>query len=90
MGTFLISRGCRASTDQAESGGDFFDFFDASGTPTGDAVVVIGDVQGHSLAAAVVNAGHLPPLMTGLITAAADKSDDDVALVLAETGSSPE
>ncbi|WP_035750046.1 PP2C family protein-serine/threonine phosphatase [Parafrankia discariae] len=42
-----------ASADHAEIGGDFFDAFD---TPAGDAVLVIGDVQGHSLAAAVIMA----------------------------------
>lgn len=42
-----------ASAAQAEIGGDFFDAFD---TPAGDAVIVIGDVQGHSLGAAVTMA----------------------------------
>ena len=42
-----------ASDDQAEVGGDFFDAFQAD---DGTAVVVIGDVQGHSLEAAVVMA----------------------------------
>jgi DNA-binding response OmpR family regulator len=41
----------QASNQQAEIGGDFFDAFE---TPDGSALVVIGDVQGHSLAAAVV------------------------------------
>jgi serine phosphatase RsbU (regulator of sigma subunit) len=43
----------RASTQQAEIGGDFFDAFEC---PDGSAVLVIGDVQGHSLTAAVVMA----------------------------------
>lgn len=43
----------RASDEQAEIGGDFFDAFT---TDEGDGVVVIGDVQGHSLEAAVVMA----------------------------------
>jgi serine phosphatase RsbU (regulator of sigma subunit) len=43
----------RASNDQAEVGGDFFDAFQADEAGT---VVVIGDVQGHSLEAAVVMA----------------------------------
>ncbi|MCM3882314.1 PP2C family protein-serine/threonine phosphatase [Frankia sp. R82] len=42
-----------ASADQAEIGGDFYDAFE---TPTGHAAIVIGDVQGHSLAAAVIMA----------------------------------
>jgi serine phosphatase RsbU (regulator of sigma subunit) len=42
-----------ACADQAEIGGDFFDAFEA---PGGDALVVIGDVQGHSLTAAVIMA----------------------------------
>jgi CheY-like chemotaxis protein len=42
-----------ASADEAEIGGDFFDAFEL---PGGDALVVIGDVQGHSLAAAVIMA----------------------------------
>jgi serine phosphatase RsbU (regulator of sigma subunit) len=41
----------QASNEQAEIGGDFFDAFE---TPDGCALVVIGDVQGHSLAAAVL------------------------------------
>ncbi|WP_241835389.1 PP2C family protein-serine/threonine phosphatase [Pseudofrankia asymbiotica] len=42
-----------ASTEHAEIGGDFYDAFE---TPSGDGLVVIGDVQGHSLAAAVIMA----------------------------------
>ncbi|WP_307875316.1 PP2C family protein-serine/threonine phosphatase [Frankia nepalensis] len=42
-----------ASAEHAEVGGDFYDAFE---TPGGDAMVVIGDVQGHSLAAAVIMA----------------------------------
>lgn len=42
-----------ATADEAEIGGDFFDAFD---TPDGTAVVAIGDVQGHSLTAAVIMA----------------------------------
>jgi DNA-binding response OmpR family regulator len=42
----------RASNDEAEVGGDFFDAFESDS----DRVVVIGDVQGHSLEAAVVMA----------------------------------
>ncbi|CAJ59941.1 MULTISPECIES: PP2C family protein-serine/threonine phosphatase [Frankia] len=42
-----------ASAAQAEVGGDFFDAFD---TPDGEAFVVIGDVQGHSLGAAIIMA----------------------------------
>lgn len=40
----------RASQRQAEVGGDFFDAFEVGG----DVFLVIGDVQGHSLEAAVV------------------------------------
>ena len=40
----------RASQQQAEVGGDFFDAFEVGG----DVFLVIGDVQGHSLEAAVV------------------------------------
>lgn len=43
----------KASGEQAEIGGDFFDAFQ---TDDGSSVVVIGDVQGHSLAAAVLMA----------------------------------
>jgi serine phosphatase RsbU (regulator of sigma subunit) len=43
----------RASDEQAEVGGDFYDAFQ---TDDGATVVVIGDVQGHSLEAAVVMA----------------------------------
>ncbi|MGZ4426929.1 MAG: SpoIIE family protein phosphatase [Nocardioidaceae bacterium] len=43
----------KASNDQAEVGGDFFDAFQRA---DGSAFVVIGDVQGHSLEAAVVMA----------------------------------
>jgi DNA-binding response OmpR family regulator len=43
----------KASDEQAEVGGDFFDAFK---TDDGGTVVVIGDVQGHSLEAAVVMA----------------------------------
>jgi CheY-like chemotaxis protein len=42
-----------ASADEVEIGGDFFDAFEP---PGGDAFVVIGDVQGHSLAAAMIMA----------------------------------
>ncbi|OHV29725.1 MULTISPECIES: PP2C family protein-serine/threonine phosphatase [Pseudofrankia] len=42
-----------ASAEQAEVGGDFYDAFEM---PDGDGLVVIGDVQGHSLAAAVIMA----------------------------------
>ncbi len=42
-----------ASAAQAEVRGDFFDAFD---TPDGDAFIVIGDVQGHSLGAAIIMA----------------------------------
>ncbi len=43
----------KASDEQAEVGGDFFDAFV---TDDGGSVVVVGDVQGHSLQAAVVMA----------------------------------
>ncbi len=43
----------QASGEQVEIGGDFFDAFE---TDHGDRVVVIGDVQGHSLEAAIVMA----------------------------------
>ena len=43
----------KASGDQVEVGGDFFDTFR---TDDGRSVVVIGDVQGHSLEAAIVMA----------------------------------
>jgi DNA-binding response OmpR family regulator/serine phosphatase RsbU (regulator of sigma subunit) len=43
----------KASGDQVEVGGDFFDTFR---TDDGRGVVVIGDVQGHSLEAAIVMA----------------------------------
>ncbi|MGH3333433.1 MAG: SpoIIE family protein phosphatase, partial [Nocardioidaceae bacterium] len=49
----LVAARYRASDDQAEVGGDFFDAFQSD---VGDRVVVIGDVQGHSLEAAVVMA----------------------------------
>lgn len=49
----VVAARYRASDDQAEVGGDFFDAFQSD---TGDRVVVIGDVQGHSLEAAVVMA----------------------------------
>ncbi len=49
----LVAARYRASDEQAEVGGDFFDAFE---TDDGDSVVVIGDVQGHSLEAAVVMA----------------------------------
>jgi DNA-binding response OmpR family regulator len=42
-----------ASGDQVEIGGDFYDAFE---TDVGQGVVVIGDVQGHSLEAAIVMA----------------------------------
>ena len=43
----------QASGKQVEVGGDFYDAFE---TDDGDGVVVIGDVQGHSLEAAIVMA----------------------------------
>jgi DNA-binding response OmpR family regulator len=43
----------QASGKQVEIGGDFYDAFE---TDEGDGVVVIGDVQGHSLEAAIVMA----------------------------------
>jgi CheY-like chemotaxis protein len=43
----------QASAEQAEVGGDFYDAIEL---PDGAALVVIGDVQGHSLAAAIVMA----------------------------------
>lgn len=43
----------KASSEQAEIGGDFFDAFQ---TDDGRSIVVIGDVQGHSLEAAIVMA----------------------------------
>ena len=43
----------KASSEQAEIGGDFFDAFK---TDDGRSIVVIGDVQGHSLEAAIVMA----------------------------------
>ncbi|HSE09546.1 MAG TPA: SpoIIE family protein phosphatase [Nocardioidaceae bacterium] len=49
----VIAARYRASNAQAEVGGDFFDAFKADEFGT---VVVIGDVQGHSLEAAVVMA----------------------------------
>ncbi len=49
----VVAARYRASNDQAEVGGDFFDAFRADGIGK---VVVIGDVQGHSLEAAVVMA----------------------------------
>lgn len=67
-----------ASEDHAEIGGDFFDAFC---TDDGAAVVAVGDVQGHSLAAAVVMAelryslrafaqeGHDPQRVLGLLNA---------------------
>jgi CheY-like chemotaxis protein len=42
-----------ACADEVEIGGDFFDAFEP---PGGDAFVVIGDVQGHSLTAALIMA----------------------------------
>jgi CheY-like chemotaxis protein len=49
----VVAARYRASNEQAEVGGDFFDaFLDDDG----GSVVVIGDVQGHSLEAAVVMA----------------------------------
>lgn len=49
----VVAARYRASNEQAEVGGDFFDAFQADDVGT---VVVIGDVQGHSLEAAVVMA----------------------------------
>ena len=43
----------KASGEQVEVGGDFFDAFR---TDDGRSIVVIGDVQGHSLEAAIVMA----------------------------------
>ena len=49
----VIAARYTASDEQAEVGGDFFDAFQVD---DGSTVVVIGDVQGHSLEAAVVMA----------------------------------
>lgn len=49
----VIAARYTASDEQAEVGGDFFDAFQVD---DGGSVVVIGDVQGHSLEAAVVMA----------------------------------
>lgn len=49
----VVAARYRASTEQAEIGGDFFDAFQ---TDDGRRIVVIGDVQGHSLEAAIVMA----------------------------------
>jgi serine phosphatase RsbU (regulator of sigma subunit) len=49
----VVAARYRASNEQAEVGGDFFDAFQADDAGM---VVVIGDVQGHSLEAAVVMA----------------------------------
>ncbi|MGZ4492438.1 MAG: SpoIIE family protein phosphatase [Nocardioidaceae bacterium] len=49
----VVAARYKASNEQAEVGGDFFDAFQ---TDDGGSVVVIGDVQGHSLEAAVVMA----------------------------------
>ena len=49
----VIAARYTASDEQAEVGGDFFDAFEVD---DGSTVVVIGDVQGHSLEAAVVMA----------------------------------
>jgi serine phosphatase RsbU (regulator of sigma subunit) len=49
----VVAARYKASDEQAEVGGDFYDAFQ---TDDGGSVVVIGDVQGHSLGAAVVMA----------------------------------
>lgn len=49
----VIAARYKASGEQAEVGGDFFDAFQ---TDDGRSIVVIGDVQGHSLEAVVVMA----------------------------------
>jgi DNA-binding response OmpR family regulator len=49
----VVAARYKASDEQAEVGGDFYDAFQ---TDDGSTVVVIGDVQGHSLEAAVVMA----------------------------------
>lgn len=49
----MVAARYKASDEQAEVGGDFYDAFQ---TDDGGAMVVIGDVQGHSLEAAVVMA----------------------------------
>jgi hypothetical protein len=49
----VIAARYKASDEQAEVGGDFYDAFQ---TDDGGSIVVIGDVQGHSLEAAVVMA----------------------------------
>ena len=49
----VVAARYKASDEQAEVGGDFYDAFQ---TDDGGAMVVIGDVQGHSLEAAVVMA----------------------------------
>ena len=49
----VVAARYKASDEQAEVGGDFYDAFQ---TDDGGTVVVIGDVQGHSLEAAVVMA----------------------------------
>ena len=49
----VVAARYKASDEQAEVGGDFYDAFQ---TNDGGTVVVIGDVQGHSLEAAVVMA----------------------------------
>lgn len=44
------------STYCDETGGDYFDFLDVSGTDQDSAVIVIGDVMGHGVAAALLMA----------------------------------
>lgn len=76
----------RASQQQAEVGGDFFDAFEVDG----HCVLVIGDVQGHSLEAAVVMAelryslrayaydGHDPTAVLDRLDAVLDRGGSEL------------
>lgn len=76
----------RASQQQAEVGGDFFDAFEVDGS----CFLVIGDVQGHSLEAAVVMAelryslrayayeGHGPTAVVDRLDALLDRTGSEL------------